>query len=131
MPLAHRPKGPVSLPPTRPASMQRGRRRGSGDGGLRRSPERRHPRTARPQTDLRSGRRDSQPDTVLSRPTRLLRLVPAVAQQSVSPLVSVIVTVVLLNVALMWATPTVTLRRTLRRFDLATAWVTPVLRHYG
>ena len=33
-------------------------------------------------------------------------LVPALAQQSVSPLVSVIVTVVLLNVALMWAMPT-------------------------
>ena len=32
-------------------------------------------------------------------------LVPALAQQSVSPLVSVIVTVVLLNVALMWAMP--------------------------
>src|SRR5208282_5880413 len=42
-------------------------------------------------------------------------LVPALAQQSTSPLVSVIVIVVLLNVALMWATPTVTLRRTFRR----------------
>jgi hypothetical protein len=55
----------------------------------------------------------------------LLRLplkpqVPALAQQSVSPLVSVIVTVVLLNVALMCATPSVTLRRTLRRFVFAT-----------
>ncbi len=55
----------------------------------------------------------------------LLRLplkphVPALAQQSVSPLVSVIVTVVLLNVALMWATPTVTLRRALRRLLVAT-----------
>jgi hypothetical protein len=43
-------------------------------------------------------------------------LVPALDQQSVSPLVSVMVTVVLLKVALMWATPTVTLRRALRRF---------------
>src|SRR3974390_3605965 len=42
-------------------------------------------------------------------------LVPALAQQSTSPLVSVMVMVVLLNVALMWATPTVTLRRTFRR----------------
>ena len=33
------------------------------------------------------------------------------AQQSVSPLVSVIVTIVLLKVATMWAIPTVTLRR--------------------
>src|SRR3954468_16701743 len=50
----------------------------------------------------------------------LLRLplkphVPALAQQSVSPLVSVIVTVVLLNVALTCATPSVTFRRALRR----------------
>src|SRR5262249_30553323 len=37
-----------------------------------------------------------------------------------SPLVSVIVTLVLLNVALMWAMPTVTLRRVLRRLLLAT-----------
>jgi hypothetical protein len=37
--------------------------------------------------------------------------VPALAQQSVSPRVSVMVTVVLLKVACMWATPTVTLRR--------------------
>src|SRR3990172_7824437 len=60
----------------------------------------------------------------------LLRLplkpvVPALDQQSVSPLVSVMVTVVLLNVALMWATPTVTLRRVRRRFDLATVRSTP------
>ena len=48
-------------------------------------------------------------------------LVPALAQHSVSPLVSVMVIVVLLNVALMWATPTVTLRRALRRFVFATA----------
>src|SRR3954471_8787693 len=49
-------------------------------------------------------------------------LVPALAQQSVSPLVSVIVTLVLLNVALIWAIPTVTFRRALRRLLLAT-WV--------
>src|SRR5436190_1987394 len=47
----------------------------------------------------------------------LLRLplkpqVPALAQQRESPLVSVIVTTVLLNVALTWAIATVTLRRT-------------------
>ena len=36
----------------------------------------------------------------------LQECVPALAQQSVSPLVSVIVTDVLLNVARMWATPT-------------------------
>src|SRR5688572_31119447 len=47
-------------------------------------------------------------------------LVPALAQHRASPLVSVIVTVVLLNVALMWATPTVTLRRVLRRLLFAT-----------
>src|SRR3954462_6118727 len=41
-------------------------------------------------------------------------LVPALAQQSVSPLVSVIVTVVLLNVALMKTMPTDTLRRAFR-----------------
>src|SRR5687767_8844041 len=46
-------------------------------------------------------------------------LVPALAQQSVSPLVSVIVTVVLLKVARTWATATVTLRRTF--FFLGTA----------
>src|SRR5262245_31244956 len=55
----------------------------------------------------------------------LLRLplkptVPAEAKQSVSPLVSVIVTMVLLNVALMWATPRLTLRRALRFLLLAT-----------
>src|SRR5439155_20647713 len=49
----------------------------------------------------------------------LLRLplkptVPAEAKQSTSPLVSVIVTIVLLNVALMWATPRLTFRRALR-----------------
>src|SRR5882762_8429122 len=47
----------------------------------------------------------------------LLRLplkpqVPALAQHRASPLVSVIVTTVLLNVALTWAIATVTLRRT-------------------
>jgi hypothetical protein len=47
-------------------------------------------------------------------------LVPALAQHSVSPLVSVIVTLVLLKVALIWAIPTVTLRRALRRLLLAT-----------
>ena len=52
---------------------------------------------------------------------------PELAQQSVSPLVSVIVMIVLLNVALMWATPTVTLRRTFFALCvvvvvLATAW---------
>src|SRR5215475_15456437 len=41
--------------------------------------------------------------------------VPALAQHKASPLVSVIVTVVLLNVALMKAMPTVTLRRAFRR----------------
>src|SRR5437588_6286945 len=56
----------------------------------------------------------------------LLRLplkptVPADAKQSVSPLVSVIVTMVLLNVALMWATPRLTLRRALRFLLFATA----------
>ena len=49
----------------------------------------------------------------------LLRLplkptVPAEAQQSVSPFVSVIVTIVLLKVALMWAMPWTTFFRTLR-----------------
>src|SRR6185295_3177774 len=39
-------------------------------------------------------------------------LVPALAQQSVSPLVSVMVTVVLLKVARTWALAPVTLRRT-------------------
>src|SRR5256884_8657637 len=56
----------------------------------------------------------------------LLRLplnptVPAEAKQSVSPLVSVIVTTVLLNVALIWAIPRLTLRRALRFLLLATA----------
>src|SRR5438045_991983 len=46
--------------------------------------------------------------------------VPADAKQSVSPFVSVIVTIVLLNVALMWATPRLTLRRCLRFLLLAT-----------
>src|SRR5262249_39363006 len=55
----------------------------------------------------------------------LLRLplkptVPAEAKQSVSPLVSVMVTIVLLNVALMWAMPRLTLRRALRFLLLAT-----------
>src|ERR1700674_3742219 len=55
----------------------------------------------------------------------LLRLplkptVPAEAKQSVSPLVSVIVTIVLLNVALMWAIPRLTLRRALRFLLFAT-----------
>src|SRR5262249_61777278 len=67
----------------------------------------------------------------------LLRLplkptVPAEAKQRVSPLVSVIVTMVLLNVALMWATPRLTLRRCLRFLLLATdsyspASLTPVV----
>ena len=56
----------------------------------------------------------------------LLRLplkphVPPLAQQRASPLVSVIVTVVLLKLALMKAMPTVTFRRALRRLLLATA----------
>src|SRR5436305_13565596 len=60
----------------------------------------------------------------------LLRLplkptVPAEAKQSVSPLVSVMVTMVLLNVALMWATPRLTLRRALRFLLLATACAPP------
>ncbi len=46
-------------------------------------------------------------------------IVPAVAQHSTSPLISVTVTVVLLNVALMCAMARVTLRRTLRRLDFA------------
>src|SRR5215472_4757390 len=55
----------------------------------------------------------------------LLRLplkptVPAEAYQRVSPLVSVMVTMVLLNVALMWAIPRLTLRRCLRFLLLAT-----------
>src|SRR5438034_11474539 len=55
----------------------------------------------------------------------LLRLplkptVPAEAKQRVSPLVSVMVTMVLLKVALMWAIPRLTLRRALRFLLLAT-----------
>src|SRR5271163_2485515 len=55
----------------------------------------------------------------------LLRLplkptVPAEAKQRVSPLVSVIVTMVLLKVALIWAMPRLTLRRALRFLLLAT-----------
>src|SRR6516165_7402391 len=55
----------------------------------------------------------------------LLRLplkptVPADAKVNVSPLVSVMVTIVLLKVALMWATPRLTLRRALRFLLLAT-----------
>src|SRR5437870_1828704 len=55
----------------------------------------------------------------------LLRLplqptVPAEAKQSTSPLVSVMVTLVLLKVALMWAIPRLTLRRALRFLLLAT-----------
>src|SRR5262245_61633146 len=55
----------------------------------------------------------------------LLRLplkptVPAEAKQRVSPLVSLMVTIVLLNVALMWAMPRLTLRRALRFLLLAT-----------
>src|ERR1700730_12959583 len=55
----------------------------------------------------------------------LLRLplkptVPAEAKHSVSPLVSVIVTMVLLKVALMWEIPELTLRRAFRFFLLAT-----------
>src|SRR5262249_21287695 len=46
--------------------------------------------------------------------------VPAEAKHRVSPLVSVMVTMVLLNVALMWAMPRLTLRRCLRFLLLAT-----------
>ncbi len=46
--------------------------------------------------------------------------IPALDQQTVSPLVSVIVTVVLLKVALTWAIPIVTLRLTFLFLDLAT-----------
>jgi hypothetical protein len=49
--------------------------------------------------------------------------VPALDQQSVSPFVSVTVMTVLLNVALMWATPTVTLRRAFFRVVDAAAVV--------
>src|SRR5438105_14643917 len=63
----------------------------------------------------------------------LLRLplkptVPADAKQSVSPLVSEIVTIVLLNVALIWATPRLTLRRALRFLLLATDSLPPKYR---
>src|SRR5215475_5734523 len=56
----------------------------------------------------------------------LLRLplnptVPAEAKQSVSPLVSVMVTIVLLKVDLMWATPRLTFRRAFFFLLLATA----------
>src|SRR5437660_11051981 len=66
----------------------------------------------------------------------LLRLplkptVPAEAKQSVSPFVSVIVTMVLLNVALMWATPRLTLRRCLRFLLLATSKVLPQVAACG
>ena len=62
----------------------------------------------------------------------LLRLplkptVPAEAKQSVSPLVSVIVTIVLLKVALIWAMPRLTLRRALRFLLLATGGFSPGL----
>src|SRR5205085_5797064 len=61
----------------------------------------------------------------------LLRLplkptVPAEAKQSVSPLVSVMVTMVLLKVALICATPRLTLRRALRFLLLATVNGLPV-----
>src|SRR5262249_55308435 len=46
--------------------------------------------------------------------------VPAEAKQSVSPFVSVMVTMVLLNVALMWAMPRLTFRRAFRFLLLAT-----------
>src|SRR5262245_49631647 len=60
----------------------------------------------------------------------LLRLplnptVPADAKHSVSPFVSVIVTMVLLKVALMWAMPRLTLRRALRFLLLATCVFLP------
>src|SRR6202521_191393 len=65
----------------------------------------------------------------------LLRLplkptVPAEAKQSVSPLVSVMVTMVLLNVAMMWAMPRLTLRRCLRFLLLATDQ-TPMVQRPG
>jgi hypothetical protein len=49
--------------------------------------------------------------------------VPALDQQRVSPLVSVIVITVLLNVALIWTTPAVTLRRAFFRVVAAAAVV--------
>src|SRR5271166_5466035 len=62
----------------------------------------------------------------------LLRLplkptVPADAKQRVSPLVSVMVTMVLLKVALMWAIPRLTLRLCLRFLLLATGPFSPDL----
>ena len=51
-----------------------------------------------------------------------LILVPAVAQHNTSPLGSVVVTIVLLNVALIWAIARVTLRRTFRRLAFATVY---------
>src|SRR5205085_9524137 len=65
----------------------------------------------------------------------LLRLplkptVPAAAKQRVSPLVSVIVTMVLLKVALMWAMPRLTLRRCLRFLLLATGQALRLTRVY-
>jgi len=50
--------------------------------------------------------------------------VPELAQQRVSPFVSVIVTVVLLKVALMYAMPTATFRRVLRRVLVEAALAT-------
>ncbi len=54
--------------------------------------------------------------------------VPELAQQRVSPLVSVIVTVVLLNVALIYAMPAATFRRVFRRevVEAALATVNPL-----
>src|SRR5688572_32546471 len=61
----------------------------------------------------------------------LLRLplkpqVPALDQQSVSPLLSVIVTVVLLNDAFTWAIATVTLRRTFFFLTFDTLFQAPI-----
>src|SRR3954447_24178339 len=50
---------------------------------------------------------------------------PEEAQHKASPLGSVIVTVVLLNVALMWTIARLTLRRVLRFFALATGPLLP------
>src|SRR6516162_8606361 len=63
----------------------------------------------------------------------LLRLplnptVPDEAQHNASPLGSVMVTVVLLNVALMWTTARLTLRRALRFLAFATVRLLPVGR---
>jgi hypothetical protein len=67
--------------------------------------------------------RPLQPRELLPRMTGfpLKPVVPALDQQRASPLLSVMVTVVLLNVALMWAMPTVTLRRTFLRLLAAFA----------